>query len=192
MRVRYTVRHLPHPAPGTVILPWNGTDTGGFSEVGVKFILPAAADRLQWDRRGLWTVYPEDHIGRPRGEAARHPADGQTAWKDLETDHYWYDSHWMISRESRTEVSTNDFRSSKEYIRTASVLLAGSRLGIQALSEEKDAVRLESAAADGPVTLIINNLWNYPTLGIGNFMKPPILLHDGYTDWVYLRPVEDR
>ena len=72
-------------------------------------------------------------------------------------------------------------------------MLSGDRgKGIQVLSEEKDAVRLEAARADGPVTLIINNQWNYPTLGIGNYMKDPIVLRDGHTDWVYLRPVEDR
>ena len=68
------------------------------------------------------------------------------------------------------------------------MLLAGKASGIQALSEERDAVRLEAARADGPVTLIINNEWNYPTLGIGNYMKPPIRCTDGYTNTVYLRP----
>lgn len=192
MRVRYTIQHLPHAAPGDVILPWNGTDTGGFSEVGVKFTLPATVDRLQWERRSLWTVYPDDHIGRSRGVALRHAPDGAAAWKDWSTDHYWNDAHWSISNPTRTETATNDFRSSKEYIRTAEALLSGSTRGMQVLSEERDAVRLEAARPDGPVTLIINNQWNYPTLGIGNYMKDPIVLRDGYTDWVYLRPVEDR
>ncbi|MCR4859739.1 MAG: hypothetical protein K5910_03645 [Bacteroidales bacterium] len=190
MTVRYTVRSLPHPAPDSVILPWNGTDTGGFSEVGVKFILPAGVDRLQWDRRGLWTVYPDDHIGRERGEALRQSAGEPSAWKDWNTDHYWNDAHWSISNPGRQEASANDFRSSKEFIRTASVLLGGTSLGVQVLSEEKDAVRLEASRPDGPVTLVINNQWNYPTLGIGNYMKAPILLEDGYTDVVHLRPVD--
>lgn len=189
MRVRYTIKHIPDMAPASRMLPWDGTDTGGYSEVGVKFTLPATADRLQWDRRGLWTVYPEDHIGRERGSAQRHAPEGATLWKDLDHDHYWNDAHWSIQNGPRRETATNDFRSSKEYIRTAEVLLAGSRLGVQALSEERDAVRLEAARADGPVTLIINNEWNYPTLGIGNYMKPPIRCQDGYTNTVYLRPV---
>ena len=188
MRVRYTVKHIPDMAPASRMLPWDGTDTGGYSEVGVKFTLPATVDRLQWNRRGLWTVYPDDHIGREQGSAPRHAAEDATLWKDLDRDHYWNDAHWSIANGPRRETATNDFRSSKEYIRTAEVLLAGSPLGIQALSEERDAVRLEAARADGPVTLIINNQWNYPTLGIGNYMKPPIRLEDGYTNAVYLRP----
>ena len=190
MRVRYTIKHIPDMAPASRMLPWDGTDTGGYSEVGVKFTLPATADRLQWDRRGLWSVYPEDHIGRERGSAQRHAPEGATLWKDLDHDHYWNDAHWSIQNGPRRETATNDFRSSKEYIRTAEVLLAGSRLGVQALSEERDAVRLEAARADGPVTLIINNEWNYPTLGIGNYMKPPIRCGDGYTNTVCLKPVD--
>ena len=189
MRVRYTVKHIPDMAPASRMLPWDGTDTGGYSEVGVKFTLPATADRLQWDRRGLWTVYPEDHIGRERGSALRRAAEDATLWKDLDHDHYWNDAHWSIQNGPRNETATNDFRSSKEYIRTAEVLFSGGDRGIQVLSEERDAVRLEAARADGPVTLIINNQWNYPTLGIGNYMKPPIRLEDGYSDIVYLRPV---
>ena len=188
MRVRYTIKHIPDMAPASRMLPWDGTDTGGYSEVGVKFTLPAAVDRLQWARRGLWTVYPEDHIGREQGCAPRHAAEDATLWKDLDHDHYWNDVHWSIANGPRKETTTNDFRSSKEYIRTAEVLLAGKASGIQALSEERDAVRLEAARADGPVTLIINNEWNYPTLGIGNYMKPPIRCTDGYTNTVYLRP----
>ena len=190
MRVRYTIKHIPDMAPASRMLPWDGTDTGGYSEVGVKFTLPATVDRLQWDRRGLWTVYPEDHIGREQGSAPRHAAEDATLWKDLDHDHYWNDAHWSIANGPRKETATNDFRSSKEYFRTAEVLLAGSSLGIQALSEERDAVRLEAARADGPVTLIINNEWNYPTLGIGNYMKPPIRCGDGYTNTVCLKPVD--
>ena len=191
MSVQYTVKHLPHPAPDSIILPWNGTDVGGFSEVGVKFTLAPAAERLCWERRGLWSVYPEDHIGRERGEALRHAPEGASAWKDWETDHYWNDMHWSISNPSRQEASTNDFRSSKEYFRRASVWFGGAA-GIEALSEETDAIRLESSAPDGPVTMIINNLWNYPTLGIGNWMKPAITLPDGYTNTIHLRPVSRK
>ncbi len=188
MRVQYTVKHIPDMAPASRMLPWDGTDTGGYSEVGVKFTLPATVDRLQWDRRGLWSVYPDDHIGRERGSAQRHAAADATLWKDLDHDHYWNDAHWSIQNGPRRETATNDFRSSKEYIRTAEVLSGDRGKGVQVLSEEQDAVRLEAARADGPVTLIINNQWNYPTLGIGNYMKPPIRLEDGYTDAVYLRP----
>ena len=48
-----------------------GSDVGGFREVGVAFDLVNQVDRLKWDRKGLWSVYPKDHIGRNEGEALR-------------------------------------------------------------------------------------------------------------------------
>ena len=188
MTVHYTVKHTPDPAPGPKSLKWNEADLGGYSEVGVKFTLPSETDRLTWDRKSLWTTYPEDHVGRPQGTAYKAGKDGGS-WADMDYDIPWTDSHWGIEqREHRSGVS-NDFRSSKEYIRTAAALLEGCSTGVMAMSEESDAVRMEVAPRTGVVTMIINNLWNYPTLGIGNYMKPAITIGDGYSDTVYLKLV---
>ena len=46
-------------------------DQRELSEVGLSFDLPDSADRIQWRREGLWTAYPQDHIGRSRGTASR-------------------------------------------------------------------------------------------------------------------------
>ena len=193
MTVHYTVKHTPDPPPAAKSIPWNLTDAGGYSEVGVQFTLPAEVDRLQWDRKALWTVYPEDHVGRGKGVAWRDPAvRGTDVWSNLPYDLNWW-SLWERETPERVEnpsQATNDFRASKEYIRTAEALLAGRTVGIQALSEEQDAVRLEVSAPGGPVTMYINNEWNYPTLGVGNYMKPPIVFGDGYTNTVHLRPVD--
>src|SRR5262249_50042989 len=40
-------------------------------QLGMTFILPTAIDRLMWKRQALWSVYPDDHIGRPSGTAQR-------------------------------------------------------------------------------------------------------------------------
>lgn len=187
MTVHYTVKHLPDPPPAVTTIPWGSCHYGGYSEVGVVFTLPGEADRIQWDRKGLWTTYPEDHIGREKGVAYKTAEPRERCWSDLA-----YDFNWMGGNLARSTV-TNDFRASKEYIRTADVLLAGKTVGIEALSEETDAVRLEAPRyGNGPVSLYINNLWNYPTLGVGNWMKPAILIGDGYTNTVRLRPVDVR
>ena len=185
MTVHYTVKHLPDPPPAVTTIPWGSCHYGGYTEVGVAFTVPAAMDRLQWDRRGLWTNYPEDHIGREQGIAYKTVASPRDrVWGDLN-----YDFNWMGGNMARSSVS-NDFRSSKEYIRTAEMLLGGKSIGIQVLSEEKDAVRLETPRFGmGNLTLYINNLWNYPTLGVGNWMKPAVIIGDGYTNTVHLRPV---
>lgn len=191
--VNYTVKHTPDPAPAAKTIPWNKTDCGGYSEVGIKITLPSEIDRIQWNRKGLWSVYPEDHVGREKGIAYKsNEGLDQSAWSN-----WTYDLNWWSIWEAQTprEVkspsnTTNDFRASKEYFRTAAALLKDSGIGVEALSEEKDAVRMELSAHDGPITMIINNEWNYPTLGVGNYMKPPIAFGDGYTNTVHFRLVD--
>ena len=186
--VNYTIKHTPDPAPRAISLPWNGADCGGYSEVGIKFNLASGIDRLQWDRKSLWTVYPEEHIGRPEGTAYLHSEqNGSTLWKNSYTDFSWADQHWGIDAHDRNLGTTNDFRATKEYIRTATALLEDSSIGVQAVSEEKDAVRMEVNSQTGALVMIINNEWNYPTLGVGNYMKEPIVFGDGYTNTVRIR-----
>ena len=38
-------------------------------EFGWAFALPAQCDHFTWDRKAIWTWYPETHIGRPHGTA---------------------------------------------------------------------------------------------------------------------------
>ncbi len=50
---------------------YTGTDVRA-REVGLQFGVPLWCDKLQWRRRGEWTVYPDDHIGRNDGVAMAH------------------------------------------------------------------------------------------------------------------------
>jgi len=81
----------------------------------------------------------------------------------------------------------------KEYIYSAAALEAGTNLGLQALSNAHDAVRLDisSVQQGGGVSMIINNEWNYPQLGNSNYMKPPILIGAGYSNTVRVRFAHD-
>lgn len=180
----YKITHFPDPAPVPKTIPWDQTDIGGYSEVGVVYELSNNIDRLQWDRKSLWTVYPNDHIGRPEGIAYRNGKNEPAkSWSQENRD-------WRFTGISTVAgaQATNDFRSSKEYIRTATAFLKNSNLGLQALSLEKDAVRME--ARNNTVRMFINNEWNYPTLGLGNYMKNPIRINPGYSNKVMMRFIE--
>ena len=37
--------------------------------------MPKDFDRFSWDRAARWTVYPDKHIGRPRGTATPDSMD---------------------------------------------------------------------------------------------------------------------
>ena len=85
--------------------------------------------------------------------------------------------------------ASNDFRAMKEYIYSAVALVGGTDLGLQALSDARDAVRMDASAIsqNGGVSMIINNEWNYPQLGNSNFMKPPVTVGEGYENTVRVR-----
>mgnify|MGYP003293972964 CR=1 FL=1 len=185
MTVHYTIKRIPDPAPRSFTIPWSSADMGGYSEVGLVFTLPSSVDRLTWDRKGLWTTYPENHVGRNHGIAWKSPEGlDDKEWKNLT-----YDFNWMGGSLARSTVP-NDFRASKEYFSKADVLLKDTTIGIEALSEEKDAIRLAVSPRGGDVSMFINNLWNYPTLGVGNYMKPAVIVNEGYSNTVYLRLID--
>lgn len=49
-------------------IEWSGKKAD-IQELGWAFEMPAKYDRFSWERKALWTVYPDDHIGRPKGTA---------------------------------------------------------------------------------------------------------------------------
>ena len=78
-------------------------------EVGLRFGVPSSMDTLEWRRRGEWTLYPADHIGRNEGSARAH--SGISAGRSP-SDPYSQDD---------TPLGTNDFRSTKRNIERASI-----------------------------------------------------------------------
>lgn len=113
-------------------------DVGGFKEIGVSFLLTDAVDRLSWKRDGLWSVYPEGHVGRNEGTAYRtaHRSD-KSSWAEVERD------TWLFGRYDAGRRGTRDFRSLKEHIYFATALVGESGVGLRAESSGEDAVRLE-------------------------------------------------
>ena len=81
-------------------------------EIGVRLAVPPWIDTLQWKRRGEWTLYPSDHIGRNEGSARAH--SGVAA--EVPPAHPY--------SQDDTPMGTNDFRSTKRHIERASMTSA--------------------------------------------------------------------
>jgi hypothetical protein len=169
-------------------LPWNNSYYGGFSEIGVKYELVSDIDRLSWDRKALWSVYPESHIGAPKGTAYKTTPVNPNDWGTFTTDK----GTFMIFRLNE-QPFTNNFRGMKEYIRTATAYAGSMECGLQVFSPMTDAVRMQpSSRKNGNVELLINNQWSYPTLGLGNYMKRPIFTFEkGFKGVVRMRFVAE-
>jgi len=193
---KYKLGTFPFAPPEAHPRPWNGSHYGGFSEVGVSYVLNNGIDRLSWNRKAMWSLYPGDHIGRSVGIAERASSDASWAQSSSNNGPGGFGRSGPASGGPPSPADTtasNDFRAMKEYIYSAAALEAGTNLGLQALSNAHDAVRLDisSVQQGGGVSMIINNEWNYPQLGNSNYMKPPILIGVGYSNTVRVRFAHD-
>ena len=174
---KYTIDYVPGEPPPPTYTPWNATSVGGYDELGVSYLLRGGVNRLSWHRNSLWSAYPDDHIGRPVGLARREPStSGDAPWSKIEDP---------------DGSGSNDWRSMKENIISASAWIAGTNAAATALSDGRCAMRLEvypGYRALGPgVRLFIDNDWNYSAFGLGNYARPPILVRNGYSNTVYFR-----
>ena len=103
---------------------YTGTDVRA-REVGLQLEIPGWCDKLQWKRRGEWTVYPDDHIGRNEGVTMAHAAAPQVV---PPTQSYAQDD---------TPLGTNDFRSTKRnFVFAALTDKDGYGLGIEAIGAQ--------------------------------------------------------
>ena len=82
----------------------------GIRQIGIGFNLPKAYNTMGWKRKSLWSVYPDDHIGRTEGIAkAFYPetSSNYLAQKVIPKHSYSRDGN---------EYGSNDFRSTKQNI----------------------------------------------------------------------------
>jgi len=140
------------------------------STSGVAYILPDAIDKLSWHRDSLWSVYPDDHIGRPKGIALKKAAHPALAYR-VRPEWSWSEDTgdaFLWGKTDETSHATNDFRSLKENIWYAACTLAGSPVCARAEANADVAVRA-SVLPDGRVSFSLYNEWSYPGLEWGNY-----------------------
>jgi hypothetical protein len=148
--------------------------SGTPAEIGVAYELADVA-RIEWQRSGLWSTYPDDHIGRLSGKASLDggiPIDYQQepagAWEADVWDSFL--QGMPLSAEPGGYLS-NDARSLKENIYSYAV---GFERGLGRLIVESDgrmAARVKPLGG-GRHRLIVLTKWDYPDLSWGNKTRP--------------------
>lgn len=179
VRVEYA---LTISGDGTLRLRYRLTDRAfpKVDQIGMAFLMPKEVDRITWHRKALWSVYPDDHIGRARGTAmrdGRHPPTEygrEPAWPWSADMHDFF----LQGREQAAHQATNDFRALKEHIYFAACALANSegRLRIEANGNVAARAAVEH---DGRVLMTAFNYWRFPSLQWGNYLGvsgPPATL----------------
>jgi beta-galactosidase len=137
-------------------------------EAGIYFVTGDAFSELSWDREAYFTAYPETDLGGPRGRAElayRPPMHYREA-----PGHDWvYDTkgYYYFGPHTQLEYS-NLVRSLKEHIYSFTLSTRGGN-GIIIYGTGTEACRFDRIDIDNH--LIINELWDYPDLLWGNYMK---------------------
>ncbi len=180
------------------------------NEVGVFYVLTDNIDRLTWDRDALYSVYPKDHIGRPKGVAYRFRGYGKDSYRVKPEWGWAYDESDFVfyGGGDKGGHCTNDFRSSRENIWFASAVMAQSESRVRAESDGRSMCVRVGPARDEDVGLpegikfTMNNMMYYD-LGngsnpsktgggyLGNYTYSDILLQPGYKNTVKMRLVDN-
>lgn len=145
METVYEFLDMPYPSPRKLAMRvGDDTDSGGYEEVGIYFCIPRDMDILSWRRRGLWSTYPDWHIGRLCGQALKHGPEkerGKAAvpeweWQLDEKDPV------LFGRYDTGRRGTRDFSSMKSHITYASVKYRENKAAFAVLSDGRDSVRV--------------------------------------------------
>jgi hypothetical protein len=103
-------------------------------QIGMVFYTPRPCDTLTWKRKAQWSVYPEDHVGRPEGTATALPDPSLPAkagsWMEVA---YRVKPSWPWYMDANA-LGTRDFRATRRNILRAA-LKDSSGNGITVLSD---------------------------------------------------------
>jgi hypothetical protein len=124
-------------------------------QTGVAFDFAPGFDQLTWSRFGLWTVYPDDHIGRGVGTALAVTPDGKPAIEIGPRENPGK-SPWA---NDNTRYGSNDFRSTKENIFNATLGRPGGPC-LRVMSDGSQSVRAWRDPATQCGWLLIANYTN--------------------------------
>ena len=119
------------------------------AELGIAFDLAEDIDRIAWDRDALWSVFPEDHIGRPHGTAKRRNGDTSNNYRKAPRGNWASDTrNFFLFGADDLGRATHDFRATKTNIRRAMAWNQGSHMGIAVTSDGSQAVRMGTIQPD--------------------------------------------
>jgi hypothetical protein len=156
-------------------------------ELGANYQLAASFDKLIWNRKSYWSVYPDGHMGRPSGEEPlRNTVEEK--YREIPEKDWAYDVcsfYYKGMDNPRYKYHfPNIVTALKENIYRYTLVNSLSGNALSVVSNGSVGCRVYQNDP-GKIILVINNLWDYPDLLWGNYMKL-IRVPDKYANEVTL------
>ena len=154
IQVDYELQGLPEGKP--------------LQEAGIYFVAGDAFTEVSWDRKAYFTAYPESDLGHPQGKADLTFSPPMT-YRERPGHEWIHDTKgfYYFGPVAQLEYS-NMARSLKENIYSFSLATEdGTSISVHGAGTQ--ACRFDRIGNDN--MLIINDLWDYPDLMWGNYMK---------------------
>lgn len=152
----------------------SGEPNGYLRETGLAFHLPDSYRQLEWQRKGLWSCYPEDALSGNAGRASlynpnrvAYGEEPKQPWAD-DTHNYYY---WADAGANADQPLTNRAKAMKENIY------------FYTLRPDNPAGNLSVCSADATLScrlykrdnnqlvLYVDDRWDYPEIAWGNYCK---------------------
>lgn len=151
-----------------------GQPNGYLRETGLSFYLPERLDYLQWERKGMWSCYPEGAFAGNTGETSlynpkqvRYGENPAQPWS-ADTHNYYY---WADAGANCDRPLTQMAKGMKENIYRYTLSATGVKAGLTVCSPDASLACRTSKRGDGQLMLCINNRWDYPEIAWGNYCK---------------------
>lgn len=151
-----------------------GQPNGYLRETGLSFYLPERLDYLQWERKGMWSCYPEGAFAGNTGETSlynpkqvRYGENPAQPWL-ADTHNYYY---WADAGTNSDRPLTQMAKGMKENIYRYTLSATGGGAGLTVCSSDASLACRTSKRGDGQLMLYINNRWDYPEIAWGNYCK---------------------
>ena len=151
-----------------------GQPNGYLRETGLSFYLPERLDYLQWERKGMWSCYPEGAFAGNTGETSlynpkqvRYGENPAQPWS-ADTHNYYY---WADAGANCDCPLTQMAKGMKENIYSYTLSATGVKAGLTVCSPDASLACRTSKRGDGQLMLYINNRWDYPEIAWGNYCK---------------------
>lgn len=151
-----------------------GQPNGYLRETGLSFYLPERLDYLQWERKGMWSCYPEGAFAGNTGETSlynpkqvRYGENPAQPWS-ADTHNYYY---WADAGANCDRPLTQMAKGMKENIYRYTLSATGVKAGLTVCSPDASLAYRTSKRGDGQLMLYINNRWDYPEIAWGNYCK---------------------